>query len=166
MENSVILKEQFNAMKKNNYLKQIYYLLAFTVFLAGVVIYVFFRNTNNIILFDYIPKLSFLSTLYISVKKDSIWFYMLQYNLPDGLWCLSALLLIRIIWLANTSWRAMYSGIFIVMALFFEFLQIFEKIPGTFDLFDLLFICTFAFLESIIFYYFIKRRINYDEKNI
>jgi len=103
--------------------------------------------------------------LYVPAKTDSIWSNLLLYNLPDALWCLSGLLLIRAIWLINTRWRAIYVGIFIVIALLFEILQLFGIIHGTFDVLDLAFICFFAFLESVIFYLLIKRRINYDEKN-
>ncbi|WP_461247119.1 hypothetical protein [Treponema sp. R6D11] len=146
-------------MKNINYPKQIYYILAFMMFLTGIVIYAFFRDINNMILFYYIPKSSFLANLYIPVKKDSILLYMLFYNLPDGLWCLSALLLIRVTWIINARLRIIYSSIFIVIALFYEFLQIFENIPGTFDPLDLLFIGSSAFLESLIFYLFNRRSI-------
>jgi len=143
--------EQFNKLKNNNYLRRVYYVLAFTVFLTGIVIYIFFRDTSNIILFYFIPKSSFLGTLNIPIKNDSILSYMLLYNLPDGLWCLSALLFIRSIWFVNSKWRVIYSNLFIVIALFYEFLQISENIPGTFDPLDLVFICNFAFIESLIF---------------
>jgi hypothetical protein len=140
-------------------LKQKYYIVAFVSLFIGIGIYAFFSDTSNILLFRFFPKLSLLSTLYMPVKKDTIWAYMLLYNLSDGFWCLSALLLIRAIWLANALWNAIYSGIFIVIAMAFEIAQLAGIIPGTFDALDLIFISLFAFLESIIFYLFIRRRI-------
>jgi hypothetical protein len=151
--------KRFFENKRNTRLKLKYFIAAITSLFIGIGIYAFFSNTSNILLFRFFPKMSFLGTQYMPIKKDSIWAYMLLYNLSDGLWCLSALLLIRAIWLANALWNVIYSCIFIVIALAFEIAQLAGVIHGTFDTLDLIFISLFAFLESIIFYLFIRRRI-------
>jgi hypothetical protein len=84
---------------------------------------------------------------------------MLLFNLPDGLWFLSGLLLIRAIWLDNPKWRVIYFYIFFLIALFMEIIQIFEGIPGTFDFLDIGFMVFFALAESLIFNKFINRSI-------
>jgi len=135
---------------KNICLKRIYFISAVIVFLCGIAIYTFFRNLN-IVLFQYIPKPLFLDSLYIPVKQKNIFIMMFLYNLPDGLWFLSGLLLIRTIWLDNHRWRLIYFIIFSFIALTIEISQLFAAVPGTFDLFDIVFMAFFAFLESVIF---------------
>jgi hypothetical protein len=153
------MDKQLYEDKRITRLKLKYFIAAFASLFIGIGIYAFFSNTNNILLFRFFPKLSLLSMLYMPIKKDSIWAYMLLYNLSDGLWCLSALLLIRAIWLANTFWNVIYGCIFFVIAIVFEIAQLAGIIHGTFDALDLVFMSLFAFMESIIFYLFIRRRI-------
>ena len=126
--------------------------------LSGIAVYVFFRNFD-MILFRFIPKPVFLGTLFIPVKNDSITSSLLLFNLPDGLWFLSGALFIRALWLTNAKWRILYFGIFAAVALALEIGQNFSFAPGTFDALDILFMGLFAFLESIVFNLFIKRRI-------
>jgi len=140
-------------------LKLAYYIAAFLTFLGGVTVYAFLRDINNMILFHFFPKIPFLSTLYVPVKTDALWPNIFRNNLPDGLWCLSGLLLVRAIWLHNAKWRAIYGGIFIAIALSFEISQLSGNMPGTFDALDLVFMGLFAFLESIIFNMFIRRNL-------
>jgi len=143
--------------KNNEQIKRAYYIASPVVFIGGTAIYAFFRNINNMILFRFLPKPSFLGSLYIPIKTDSILFYMFIYNLTYGLWCLSGLLLVRAIWLHNTKWRVIYGGIFITVVMSYVLLKIPGIIPGTFDVLDLIFMGFFAFLESIIFNMFIRR---------
>jgi len=147
---------------QRNYIRQlklIYLIAAFVALLGGVSIYAFFRNINNMILFRFIPKPSFLISLYIPINSNSIWSNMLIYNLPYGLWCLSGLLLVRAIWLNNAKWQAIYKGIYIAIVMSYVLLKLPGIIHGTFDVLDLLFIGFFAFLESIFFILFIRRNI-------
>jgi len=136
----------------------VYCITAFMVFLFGLTIYILFRN-NNVVLFQYFQKPLFLSMLPFSVKANNIWMSMFLYNLPDGLWFLSGLLIIRAVWLTNIKWRAIYCGIFALIALSLEVLQISEGVPGTFDFLDITFMAFFAFAESLFFNLFIKRRV-------
>jgi hypothetical protein len=139
--------------------KLAYCLSALVAFLGGVAIYAFFRNLDNMVLFHYFPKPSFPATPRIPVKTDTTWGYLFVFNLPHGLWCLSGLLVIRAIWLGNTKWRAIYGGIFLVAVSSLEIMQLNKNIPGTFDVLDLASYGIFAFLESIIYNKFIKRRV-------
>jgi len=140
-------------------IKLVYYISAFVALMAGFAIYAFFRNIDNMILFQIFPKPENLNYLYFKVKTDTFWMYLFVFNLPHGLWCFSILLIIRAIWMHDNKWRIFYSGIFITAALSLEIAQLSETMPGTFDVFDLASYVFFAFVESIIFNLFIKRRI-------
>jgi len=108
-------------------------------------------------MFRVFPKPSFLSSLYTPLQTASIWSNMLIYNLPYGLWCLSGLLFVRAVWLTDTKWGNIYGSVFIAIVMSYVFLKLPGIIPGTFDVLDLVFMGSFAFLESIIFNMFIKR---------
>jgi len=136
-----------------------YFLAALAAFLGGVAIYTFFRNIDNMVLFRHIPQLSFLATPHIQLATDTIWGHLFVFNLLHGLWCLSALLVIRAVWLTDTKWRAIYGGIFIAIASILEIAQLNENIPGTFDRLDLAAYGIAAFLESIMYKTFTHRRI-------
>jgi len=140
----------------NKKLKAAYLIAALALFFGGIAIYAFFRNLN-MVLFRFFPKPLFLDALFIPAKTDSVLTSLFLFNLPDGLWFLSGLLLIRALWLENARWGMVYRGIFCAVALAIELTQFFENMPGTFDLLDLLFMGFFAFMESIIFNSFVKR---------
>lgn len=144
-------------------LKLAYYLVSSAAFLAGVAVYAFFRNINNMFLFHFFPKPSFLVSLHIPLKTDFVWSNMFIYNLPYGLWCLSGLLLVRAVWLHNAKWRAIYGGIFIAIVMSYVALKLPGIIPGTFDALDLVFMGSFACLESLIFNSFIKGVLHDEE---
>ena len=137
-----------------------YCFAAFLIFLGGVAIYTFFRN-HDIVLFQVFPKPVFLDTLRFTVRTDYVLIPMLLFNLPDGLWFLSGLLVIRAVWLTDIKWRVIYACIFMLMALSMELLQISESIPGTFDMLDIAFIVFFAFAECVIFV-FVKRSVYFE----
>ena len=132
---------------------------ALLAFFSGVAIYACFRNINNMLLWQFLPKPKLQDLELIHINTNSIWLYLFSYNLPNGLWCLSGLLLIRASWLTNKKYEISYRVIWISATAIFEIMQLVEIIPGTFDLLDLASIGIFAFLESIIFTMFVKRRI-------
>ena len=140
-------------------LRGAYCVAASLALLGGIAIYVFFRDTNNLLVFRYFPQLLFLVEIRtIPVNTDTIWGYFFVFNLLHGLWCLSGLLVIRAIWLTNVKWWAIYGGTFITAASLLEFAQLNENIPGTFDVFDLTAYGVFALAESAIFNMSIRRR--------
>jgi hypothetical protein len=145
--------------KNIRWLKLAYRLAAATVLLGGMAIYFFFRDTKNMLLFRYLPNRSFLNGFYFPLKADSIWSEMFLFNLPYGLWCLSGLLFVRAVWLTDTKWGTFYRAIYIAIVMSYVFLKLPGITPGTFDILDLLFMAFFAFMESIFFNVFIRRKI-------
>jgi len=143
-------------MKK---IRATYGLLALLFLFMGMCIYLLFRDLNNIALFDWMSKPSFLATPLISLNTDTIWGYLFVFNLPHGLWCLSGLLIIRAIWLTGVKWRAVYGGIFLTIISAIEISQLSENRHGTFDVLDLASYGVSAFLESVTYNKFIKRRV-------
>jgi len=147
---------------KNNYIRRLklaYCIASVTAFLCGMAIYAFFRNINNMIIFRIINKPSFFSLLYIPIRDKSIWVNMFIYNFPYGLWCLSGLLLVRAVWLTDVKWRVFYGAVFMAVVTTYVILKLPKIVPGTFDIFDILFMGFFAFVESLIYNMFIKRSI-------
>jgi len=69
------------------------------------------------------------------------------------------LLVIRAVWLTSVKWRAVYAGVFLAVASLAEIMQLNEHIPGTFDLYDLASYGVFAFLESMTYNKFTRRRV-------
>jgi hypothetical protein len=138
-------------------LKLAYYIAVFAAILGGMAIYVFFRDTNNMLLFRFLPKWSFINTLYFPLTAKTIWSNMFIYNLPYGLWCLSGLLFVRAVWLTDIKWGNIYGIVYIAIVMSYVFLKLPGIIPGTFDIFDLVFMGFFAFMEGIIFNMFIRR---------
>ena len=137
----------------------IYCFIAFMAFIGGVLIYVFFRDTGNLVVFKFFPKPSFLELLSAPVKPDTLPGYLFVFNLPHGLWCLSGLIVIRVIWLTNFKWRVIYGCIFLVVISALEISQLSAKRNGVFDVFDLASYGFFAFVESLAYNKFIRRRI-------
>jgi hypothetical protein len=110
-------------------------------------------------LFRFLPKPPFLGVPRVAVNTGSIWAYLFVYNLPHGLWCLSGLSVIRAVWLTNAKWAAIYGGVFIVIISALEISQLLESRIGTFDPLDLASYGVFAFVESMTYYTFIRRKI-------
>jgi len=140
-------------------LRLAYCLAAFAAFLGGVAVYALFRDTGGMALFNHFPHPPFPSAPRIQLGTETIFGYFLVFNMTHGLWCLSALLVVRAVWLAHPKWRAAYGGIFIAAASGFELLQLNENVPGTFDALDLASYGIFAFLESVVYNTFTRRRV-------
>jgi hypothetical protein len=121
-----------------------------------MVIYLLFRNVNDIVLFSWIPKPDFLGTILIPLKP-SIFTNILRYNISDMLWFISAILFFRFIWFYNIKIQAVYIRFFYGVGLVFEISQISDKVPGTFDWLDLLFMGIGAFVEGLLYKKFILR---------
>lgn len=139
-------------------LRLVYCLAALAAFLAGIAIYALFRNIDNMVLFRYFRQPSFLAAPRIAIGTDTILGYLFVFNLPHGLWALSGLLVIRAVWLTDTRWRAVYAGMFVAAASTIELMQLGETMPGTFDVLDLASYGIAAFLESVVYSKFTKRR--------
>jgi len=140
-------------MKK---IRTFYGLLSLFTLLIGIFIYLLFRDINNIILFTWIPKPEFIKTILIPTKP-SIFSNFLKYHLPDMLWFISAILFLRFLWFYKIKEQNIYIFCFYVIGLVIETSQLSEKVPGTFDWFDLLFLGIGAFVESLLYKIFVKR---------
>ncbi|MCL2721499.1 MAG: hypothetical protein FWD47_09200 [Treponema sp.] len=66
------------------------------------------------------------------------------YSLPNGLWILSGLLLLKVFLKQSNRILYVYSVIFILLSIFIEIGQLFKIIPGTFDILDLVTIVIFS----------------------
>jgi len=142
-------------MKK---IKTFYGLLSLLTLISGIAIYLLFRDVNNMILFSWIPKPQFLKAILVPLQP-SIFINILRYNIPDMLWFVSVILLLRFIWFYKAKEQAIYIRCFYGIALVLEISQLSKKIPGTFDWLDLIFLCIGAFIEGLLYKIFIRRRI-------
>ena len=108
------------------------------------------------VLFSWIPRPQFLKTILVPLQP-SIFTDILRYNLPDMLWFISAILFLRFIWFYKLKEQMVYIICFYGIGLVFETSQLSEKIPGTFDWLDLLFMGIGAFVEGLLYKKFVLR---------
>ena len=129
--------------------RHFYGLASLVSLVLGMLIYLFFRNTNMLI-FAWIPQLDFLKDIYIPLEH-SIITSMFLYNLPDALWFLSGIFFIRFLWFGKYKEQKVYLFCFYIIGAVFEISQLSTNIPGTFDWLDLLFMGIAAFIEGVIY---------------
>jgi len=131
-------------------------LLSIFSLIAGMVLYLLFRDINNIIPFSWIPKPLFFETV-LAPLKPSTFSNFIRYHLPDMLWFISGILFFRFIWFYNKKIQTVYLWCFYCAGFIFETSQLSEKVPGTFDLLDLLFMGIGAFAEGLLYKKFVLR---------
>ncbi|MDR1787971.1 MAG: hypothetical protein LBR16_05935 [Treponema sp.] len=133
-----------------------YFCCGIAALAAGIALYASFR-AGDMLLYRLFPRPRFLDALYhpVHAAKSSL-AAVLVYNVPDGLWFLSGLLLIRGLWLRDTRWHKRYYLVFVTIGMAIELSQISERVPGTFDAADLLAMAISAFVEGVI-YVFMRR---------
>jgi len=134
-------------MKK---IRVFYGLLSIISLIIGMSIYFLFRDLNKMILFLWMPKPVFTGTVLIQLRP-SIFSNILLYNLPDMFWFLSAILFLRFIWFYKIKTQKVYISCFYAIGTIFEISQLSEKVLGTFDFLDLLFMGTSALLEGLLY---------------
>jgi len=144
-------------MKMGKYIKGFYGWFSLIFLVVGMGIYLFFRKLN-IIFFEYIPKPLVLGMFNKSLPSSTLTGIIL-FNLPDMLWFLSGIFLLRFIWFYNKKWQNIYIYCFYGIALLFETMQLLNSIPGTFDIKDLFFMGIGAFIEGLLYKNFINRRL-------
>jgi len=137
--------------------KKVYGALSLTSLISGMFIYLFFRNLDTV-LFQFLPKPSFLEGFFIPVKL-SVFSSVLLFNLPDALWFLSGILLLRFAWFDKPKWQNFYIACFCGIALILEICQASKNVPGTFDAMDLFFMAMTAFIEGLLYNIYVARRI-------
>jgi hypothetical protein len=85
----------------------------------------------------------------------------LKYNLCDGLWLVSGILLLRCIWFGSPRTGDFYIIVFMGVALLLEILQLAAFFPGTFDRADIVTMAIFALLERCIYFYTRRRSLKW-----
>ncbi|GHU71766.1 hypothetical protein FACS189450_08350 [Spirochaetia bacterium] len=143
---------------KKSRIRLFYFFMSLFSLLFGILIYATARNTN-LVIYEWLGKPGFIALFSIPTGIKTTIHPIVLYNLPDGLWFLSGVLLIRSLWMAEKKWCIRYLAIFYMVSFVLEMLQLDRNIPGTFDVLDLFFMGSTAFAESILFYVFIRRRI-------
>jgi hypothetical protein len=138
--------------------KLTYFLIALAAFFGGLLLYALFRNIDNMLIFRFMAKPAFLVPEHFTVNTATPLGYFFKFNLLHGLWALSALMLIRLLFAAKEKTRRVYAGAFLGAACLLELMQLTKIVPGTFDPLDLASYGIFAFVEGLTYKFFFKRR--------
>ena len=139
-------------------IRLLYGLMSLLTLLTGIVIYLLFRDLNNIVLFAWMPKPQFLKTVLVPLQP-SVTADFVRYHLPDMLWFVSAILFLRFLWWYKSKTQTTYIVCFYVIGLIIEISQLSEKVPGTFSWLDLFFMGIGAFVEGLLYKFFTTRRL-------
>jgi hypothetical protein len=138
-------------------IRMLYGLSSFFTLILGMIIYLLFRDLRNYSILKLIPKLEFAKPVFIQLTP-SILSYIWLYNIPDMLWFVSGILMLRFIWFYKIKEQKVYVLCFYIIGTVFEISQLSKYIPGAFDLLDLLFIGIGAFVEGLLYNNFVRRR--------
>ena len=144
-----------------SYMKKVritYGLLSPLFLIAGICIYLLFRDVSNLVFFSWMPLPEFIKPVFIELPP-SIFSSVLKFNTAGMLWFVSGILFLRFIWFFRTTTQKIYIWAFCGIAVLFEIGQLSAIIPGTFDVLDLLFMGIGAFVESLLHNFYGKRRI-------
>ena len=128
-------------------IRSVYAIASLIALSAGFLCYYFFRD-SNIIFYNIFNINMTHNNVYIA---HNVFTDFLQYNLCDGLWLVSGILLLRCIWFGSPRTGNYYIIVFIGVALLLELLQIRAAFPGTFDIADIVTMAAFALLERCIY---------------
>jgi hypothetical protein len=150
------MKKRFSRVKPVQS-RILYLLLALISLIIGVIIYYYFHSLELII-----NKWLNIHVINNPIEIDeNLISSFIIYSFPDGLWFLAGKFLIRSIWMDEQKTSQIYKSLFCLFGFGFELLQISPIIPGTFDVFDLLLMVLIAFIESMVYKFLIRRRIDY-----
>jgi len=133
-------------------------LLSFLLLIMGICVYLLFRDLRRIIFFAWVPLPDFIKPALIELPP-SIFSSILMHNTAGMLWLVSGILFFRFIWFNRPLTQKIYIGCFCTAAALMEISQLSERVPGTFDVLDLLFMGIGAFVEGLLYNIFVKRRI-------
>ena len=135
-----------------------YALLSPLLLIMGMFVYLLFRDLDNLVLFTWVPKPEFAGSAIVQLPPSGLT-NVLRYNLAGMLWLVSGILFLRAVWFHRAKVQKIYIGCLYGMGAVIEISQLSEKVPGTFDLQDLLFMGIGAFGEGLIYNVSVKRRI-------
>ena len=95
----------------------------------GILIYLFFRDKDSLIIHKFITNLPNYNSNVLSS--------FFRYNLPDGLWLYASMMSMVLIWRKTINWHSVFWIILLpILALFTEGVQFFKPAYGTFDYYD------------------------------
>lgn len=112
--------------------------LSFVTLFIGGMIYILYRD-ESLIMFSWAKSLGisdFIQYLRNTSCEGNI-YYWIKFNLPAALWVFSYLFIIDSIWNKKTALYYVYLSAIPIMGICSEILQLFNLIPGTFDIMDL-----------------------------
>jgi len=130
------------------HLRIVYCALSALALSTGFLLYYCFRSGDMLIhqWFGFLP----MNTAAVAFSRPSALIDFVRYNLPDGLWVLSGLLFLRALWHKQPKTLRVYQLCFLCIALLLETAQMFARVPGTFDVIDLVTIGAMALFDSIV----------------
>ncbi|MCI7287172.1 hypothetical protein MUN53_14600 [Parabacteroides sp. AGMB00274] len=128
-------------------------IIALVLLSIGGLIYLTFRG-ENLLMFNWLNELDLMYQIdNLRAYNQKIYLYdWVLYSLPDGLWLLAYLLIIDSIW--HECRNNMFNSFILslpTIAIFSEFAQYWNIIPGVFDTMDL-----FCYISSVLIYLIIK----------
>ncbi|MDR2491238.1 MAG: hypothetical protein LBD20_07540 [Spirochaetaceae bacterium] len=139
---------------KNPYscISRVYVILSIIFLIVGFLIYIFFRNTN-IIFYTWIGDILSGSVLFNMRYTGALppCLHVITGSLPDGLWVLSGIMFLRVLWRDNPAKGGGCVWWFCMLAFSLELMQMSERFPGTFDIYDLCFMAAAAAVERVFF---------------
>jgi hypothetical protein len=141
-----------------NKIRAVYGLFSLLALILGMSIYLLFRELDNMILFKFIQKPTFIENVHIHLEL-TVFSYVLMYNFPYMFWFLSGILLMRFIWFFNIKVQRKYVLCLYAIGIIYVLSKMLIIFPGTFDWLDLLFMGIGAFVEGLLYKTFILRRI-------
>lgn len=139
--------------------------LSIMFILIGGFIYLFFRP-HTLKMFVWLRIINCEQIFQLKdYNQDLKFIEFLIFSLPNGLWILSFLISIGLIWEKYHIFFIIYSSFFTGISILFEFFQKFGLIPGTFDIADILVLLIFHILGFLI-YEFIILEVSYEKQNM
>ncbi|MCL2600592.1 MAG: hypothetical protein FWD88_05375 [Treponema sp.] len=138
--------------------RAVYGLLAPLLLIAGVCVYLVFRDLSGLLFFEWVPFLGFAKGTLVHLEP-SVFADIVKFNLAGMLWLVSGVLFLRFVWFHRIATQRVYVWCFYALGALVEISQLSEKVPGTFDLLDLAFMGAGALVEGLIYKAFAKRRI-------
>ena len=117
----------------------LYVFFFFFLIIAGGIIYFAFR-TDSLIMFRWTDALHLHDFVdeYRNVMSPYLPVEFIRFNLPDGLWSISCLLIMLAIWDSINRDNFLWFCIMPFIAVLSEFLQLCSILPGSFDWMDVL----------------------------
>jgi len=133
-------------------------LLSLLLLLMGMLVYFLFRDTGSLVAFAWLPRPVFAGSPVIQLPPSAL-SNIVMHNLAGMLWLVSGILFFRFVWFRKPREQKIYIGCFCGVAALLEVGQLSQRIPGTFDARDLLFMGLGAFVEGALHKIFVERKV-------